>query len=315
MKKIWWKPLILLFIIGTLFTCIEPFSPRLDQYQSILVVDALLTDENGSNYIRLSRTIKTAGEKPEMVSGALVMIKDDQGSSTTLSETSDGTYKTDSITFRGEVGRSYKLYIKTDEGEEYESESSLMYPVQDIDSVYFSKDQEIVDNETLEGIRIYMDSKGESDCQYYRWTYEEWWKFRVPYPKLYDYVSEDTIIPLSTVNETCWSNNKSDEINIKSIGPGISNKFEKKPVLFIATDKSDRLLIQYNLKVRQLSISKKEYEFWDMMSQINESGGDIFDKQPFEISGNIHNINKPDEQVLGYFQVSGAKSKKHVYFF
>ena len=48
------------------------------------------------------------------------------------------------------------------------------------------------------------------------------------------------------------------------------------------------------------------------MQQINESGGDIFEKQPFSIASNIHNINNPDEQVLGYFQVS-AVNKKRIY--
>lgn len=185
-----------------------------------------------------------------------------------------------------------------------------MSPVQDIDSIYFTKDQEILDTETQDGIRIFIDSKGNSDCKYYRWTIEEWWKFTVPDPKLFDFVNETTIIHCTQINQTCWRNEKSNGIIIKSTDTGISNRFEKKPVLFIASDKSDRLLVQYCIQVRQLSISRSEYSFWDRMRQINESGGDIFDKQPFQITGNVHNINKPEEQVLGYFQVSGAAIKK-----
>jgi hypothetical protein len=56
-----------------------------------------------------------------------------------------------------------------------------------------------------------------------------------------------------------------------------------------------------------LSISKDEYRFWDLMLKLNESGGDIFDKQPFQIFSNIHNVTNPDEQIIGYFQVSAAK--------
>jgi hypothetical protein len=43
------------------------------------------------------------------------------------------------------------------------------------------------------------------------------------------------------------------------------------------------------------------------MLQLNESGGDIFDKQPFQIFSNIQNVSNPDELIIGYFQVSGAK--------
>jgi hypothetical protein len=46
------------------------------------------------------------------------------------------------------------------------------------------------------------------------------------------------------------------------------------------------------------------------MRQINESGGDIFEKQPYPIVSNIHNKTNPDEQVLGYFQVSAVKQRR-----
>ena len=46
------------------------------------------------------------------------------------------------------------------------------------------------------------------------------------------------------------------------------------------------------------------------MKEINESGGDIFDKQPFSIISNIHCSSDPGEKVLGYFQVCGASKKK-----
>ena len=116
MRKNWWRPLILLFIVSFLFKCIDPFSPQIGEFQSLIVVDALLTDENVSNYVYLSRTIEKVNDEPAVVSGALVIIKDNFGNSTTLSETSEGKYKTDSLVFRGEIGRSYTLYIKTADG-------------------------------------------------------------------------------------------------------------------------------------------------------------------------------------------------------
>jgi len=72
---------------------------------------------------------------------------------------------------------------------------------------------------------------------------------------------------------------------------------------------SDRLLIQYSIEIKQLSLSETEYQFWEQMKQINETGGDIFEKQPFSIVSNIHNISNPGEQVLGYFQVSAVEKK------
>ncbi len=301
MKTKCYKLLVILFISGNLVTCVDPYSPDLEKFESLLVVDALLTNENRSNYVHLSRTEKRAGEEPEKVSDALVIIKDDLGNITTLCETSEGTYKTDSLIFRGEAGRSYKLYIKTFNGEEYESESCFLNPVQDIDSIYITRAEEVIDAETQLGIRINIDSKGESDCRYYKWKYEEWWKFEVPFPKMYNFINDSTVTEFRPIRKTCWANNKSYEIIIKSSDTGISD-----PVLFIASEGSDRLLIQYYIKVIQYSLSQQDYQFWGSMQKLNDSGGDIFDKQPFQITGNVYNINNPGEQVLGYFQVSGA---------
>lgn len=310
MVKKWYKSLIILFVSFSFFTCIDPYVPNLDKFESLLVVDALLTDDNLSNRVLLTRTMKTLSEKSEKVTGALVIIKDDIGNRTTLTETSIGEYKTDASVFTGKTGRTYILYIKTDDGEEYESDPCLMYPLQDIDSIYFCNEQEEVDNEIQKGIRIYIDSKGESDCRYYRWTFEEWWKFRIPEPELYEYINSGTYVLKPQLRQVCWGNNKSNEIKIKSTELWGSNKFEKKPMLFLESNKTTRFTIQYCIQIKQFSISKKEYEFWDRISQVNESGGDIFVKQPFEVSGNIHNLNKPEEPVLGYFQVSGAKIKR-----
>ena len=289
--------------------CIDPFYPKVQAYESLLVVDALVTDEDAPYYCRLSRSMKELNKAPEMVKGATVKIIDDLGTINDLIEISAGVYKSDSLKFRGEVGRSYKLYIRTKEGEEYESEPARMYEAPDIDSLYFIKDSEINDEGELhEGIRIYSDSKKPDDGRYFHWTYEEWWKFHVPFPRRYDFINENSIIPVSSPDPViCWRHNRSNEIIIGSAETDISGSSDKKSLLFIPSDKSDRLMIQYYIKVRQYSISEEEYEFWDHMKQINEAGGDIFDRQPFQIISNIHNINKSKERVLGYFKISSVR--------
>jgi len=303
--------LFFLIITISLCTCVEPYVPDLKDFESKMVVDALLTDENVSNYVRLTRTIEKLSDIPARISGASVTMKDDLGNTTTLAEKSAGEYRTDSLLFRGETGRTYTLFIKTLDGKEYESEPCYLYPAPDIDSLYYTKDQTVSEQtgETLEGIRIYIDSKEESVSKYYRWVYNEYWKFSVPDPKLFDYINDTTITPVSILKLTCWGHRQSDEIQIETTASGISTEFEKKPLLFISSEESNRLLIQYYIEVKQLSISKKEYEFWDLMTQLNEAGGDIFDKQPFQIFSNIKCKTIPGEMVLGYFQVSGVKKK------
>ena len=113
------------------------------------------------------------------------------------------------------------------------------------------------------------------------------------------------------VNEFCWKYSHSSDILIHSdVILQESSEPEKMPLLFIASDNSDRLLIHYSILVKQHSISKEEYDFWNNIKQVNEAGDDIFGKQPYMVDGNIHNISNPDEKVLGYFQVYLRQGKK-----
>ena len=299
-------PFLLILTLSAI-KCIDPFNPKLDRYQSLLVVDALLTDEAVPSYVRITRSSLTPDEAPPTVTGASVSITDDMGNNSSLNEVSEGIYKTDTLTFRGVEGREYTLKIHTEDGKEYESEPGILHKARDIDTVYFSRDRKTMDNgEEQDGITIYIDSKDPTEHKYFRWSYEEWWKFSIPYPVKYQYIDEEHIYQIPAENVTCYKNRNSDEVLIQLRDPEVNAEFIKSPICFIASEKSDRLLIQYCIQVSQYAISEKEYEFWSMMKEINESGGDIFDKQPFPVISNIHCVSDPAENVLGYFQVCGA---------
>ncbi len=312
MLKLGLKSIFTIIVVFTLFTCIDPYSPKLTGYATLLVVDGLLTNANTSYTVKLSGTVQEQNVSPFTVSDATVFLTDDEGNSNYLINSGNGIYKTDSIEFKGTPGRTYILHVLTHEGNEYESEPCLMQSVPDIDKIYFAKDQQLINNgtESQEGIRFYLDSNEGDGNEYYRWEFEETWKFKVPNPKRYNYINDSVIVPVNEVKDYCWENIKSADILIHSVYSGEAGRIEKEPILFIASDVSSRLLIQYSILINQYSISKKEYDFWNNMKQVNEEGGDIFAKQPFSVKSNIHNINDPNEQVLGYFQVSAVKQKR-----
>jgi hypothetical protein len=315
MRRTRLRSFVTLFLVLGFCTCIDPYTPRISGTESFLVVDGLVTDENASYEVKLSRTMQSGNSIPEKVSDATVSITDESGNTANLINYGDGLYKTDSTLFRGVVGGTYTLHISTENGNEYVSEPCLMLPVPELDSIYFDKDVEITNNqsEIQQGIRIFIDSEeGNENNRYFRWAFEETWKFRVPMPRKYMYIDSLTILPLPVdeINEYCWKQRKSSEILVKSFTPGQVPLIKKEPLYFIASDKSDRLSIEYSILVKQYSISKKESDFWDNLKQVNEGGGDIFDSQPFPVISNISNINNTGDRVLGYFQVSAVKQKR-----
>jgi Domain of unknown function (DUF4249) len=307
-------PVCLILIIA-LGRCIDPYAPHLDSYQKLLVVEGLITNEKIPFEVRLTRTFQSIDSVPEVVDDAIVYITDDEGNMSNLDPSGNGIYKTDSSTFKGEPGKTYILHIQTPDGHKYESEPCIMMPVAGIDSVYFTKDEvtDNINNKTTTGLRIYLNSGEPPDGnKYFRWEYEETWKFKLLFPKRYNYVNETIIIKLDNVKEYCWKSNKSTEIITGSVSNGQKSSINQQPVLFIPSDQSDRLTVQYSLLVKQYSISEKEFDFWTNLNQVNQSGGKIFDKQPYSVISNICNIDNADEKVLGYFRVSAVKTKRIV---
>jgi hypothetical protein len=306
-----YKTLIILCLIFLVCTCIDPYTPKLKGYDSILVVEGLVTDENLSYSVKISKTIQDQNVIPEPVSDATVFITDDNKNKAALMYHGNGVYKSDSLVFRGAAGRMYTLHVITGEGAEYESEQCIMKCVPDIDSVYFKKDQELFNNgtESQDGIRIYLNSKTEPN-RFLRWAVVETWKFSVPDPKMYDYLGSGRVVPVHDIKKYCWKTKVSDQVIISSGLSANASTLQKQPIFFIAPAKSDRLMLGYSILVKQYSISERENEFWNNLKKVNEGGGDIFASQPFSVSSNIHNINSPKERVLGFFQVSAVKQKR-----
>jgi hypothetical protein len=306
------KVLLIVFFAIALITCIDPYYPQLKGYESLLVVDGLITNEDASNIIKLSRSKQNRDDSTEMVSDATVYITDDEETRINLKNCGFGIYKTDSSEFTGMIGRTYILHVITGDGNEYESDPCFMSSVPGIDSVYYEKHEVPVTNleDGNTGILISLDSEPGDEKQFYRWSYKETWKFKIPIPVRYVYVRETLIYEIPVVKEYCFKNRVSDEILINRVNFGQDPHLKEVPIKFIATDKSDRVSLLYSIQVKQYSISEKEYKFWSDLQMVNESGGDIFESQPFSVVSNIHNLNDPDERILGYFQVSAAKEKR-----
>lgn len=305
--------LILIFIVFRLTSCIKPFDPELTDYEHALVVDALITNENRPYLVKLSYSTNNINIKPEMVTGASVIVTEENSIDAVFKEKEPGFYYSDSIRFKGKIGNTYTLYIRTKEGDEYRSEPSIMPYVPEIDSIYFDYDTEFYENGGVEyeGIRLYVDSHDDQgECKYYRWSFEEDWKFKVPYPALAEYYGEDNWAYKLVEYMYCWKESISNSIIIHSTNGYSENRILKKPITFIAPELTDKISVIYSILLKQYSLSKAEYDFWSGLQDINSGSLDIFEKQPYKIANNLYSINNPEEPVLGYFQVSGVTTKR-----
>lgn len=290
---------ISIFILILLLAgCTIEFKPEIEEEKELLVVSGLITDQEVSNKIVLSRSVPIG--KPltaEALSGALVSIRDEAGTVTFLTETSPGTYSTDSTIFRGRIGGSYALNIRIGD-ENYESDFVEMKPVPPISSLYYEK---IVINaardssEMAEGCRIYLDSYDPTgECLFFRWGFVETWEYHIPFPSdIY----------------RCWATERSERILIRNTSVYNQARISRYPVILI-TNNTRKLNVKYSILVNQYSIDESEYYFWEKVQNVHENVGGLYDMTPMAIPGNIRCTTNPGETVLGYFSVSAVSRKR-----
>ena len=291
------KSILYLAILLLLNGCIVQFIPDINEEQNMLVVEGMVTNQNRKYTVKLSRSVAVGSkQKPIAVKSAVISVTDDIGNRYLFTEKKPGTYMTDSLTFRGVVGRKYTLHIQS-LGLNYKSSEMEMKPVPPVDSVYYEKVSKAptADLWPVSGCQIYVNSFDPSNnCKYFRWEYVETWKIVIPYPVL---------------NKICWVSSNSSKIYIKNTSVLAEDRVTKFP-LQLVTNETDRLLERYSLLVNQYSLNEEEFSYWEKLQKVSESVGGLYDVTPMNIPSNIKCLEDPNEKVLGYFSVSALSSKR-----
>jgi hypothetical protein len=288
----------------------DPYDVKVKDYEDLLVVDALLTNEDKSHSVKLSRSIANLGDQPKLIENAVVTILCDDGTKEILKEVQPGVYKTDSINFKTEIGKKYQLEIQTTNGKRYQSTECVLLPESEIKNIYYQKGSYITDNDQeVFGVDFFLDGDSEKDS-YLRWMFEETWKFHTQYATLVGFNENKELIGIPPVNYFCWKNERSNQIVVHSLKNQSSTELKGKKICFVQAGENDRFNMKYSILIKQLAISQEEYNFWNKLKASTEDVDDIFGTQPFSISGNVKNVNDDKEPVLGYFQVGTVVSKR-----
>ncbi len=284
-----------------LYSCTTKFIPEIDEYDNIIVVEGLLTNEENSSYVKISRTIPTGitGLSSPVVD-AHVYIKNELNEAVVFYEDRPGYYIPVSPGFKGETGITYTLFILTD-NKQYESSPMLMREVPAIDSLY--SEFEFTDDGSryppLYTYDVYFDSYDSSvNNKYFRWTYEEVWEYHLPWHYPPDY------------KRICWISEESSDILIKNNSTLEQSVVDRFHLVHLDNWSSSKLFQKYSIQLKQYSISENEYIFWETMKKMTDEQGGLYDPIPAPLTGNIISVHDPAEPVLGYFSVSAVSTKR-----
>ena len=296
---------IVCYLILCLFfnSCIDKFDIKEPSVNRKLIVDGSITNLPGPYFVQLSTSVPFSSVKlTDPINGADVSISDNLGNVYPLKDASNGSYKTDSASLRGVVGRSYRVNIKTLDGKQYQSKPELLLAPVPVDTVV----SKYVSSETRgKGFDVYVKVKDPSVSEnYYRW---KWRNFEAIDICRISRLKNDqgSFVYLSPCCEQCWEITTSyGSLALFSDDLINGNTFTQK----IANIPYNNIY-DYYMQIEQYSVSKENYAYWNLVQgQISNSGG-IFDNTPAFIQGNVFNIKDPNEQVLGIFNVMGAVKK------
>lgn len=304
-----------LFILFLLFSCREElFIDDIDN-EELLVVDGFIANTPRPYTIKLSKSSLTSEPRTIPFTGCIVIIKDDNGNSETLSESQPGVYTSSITGIQGVVGNKYQLSIKTSEGKEYTSNIQEIKEPIGIDSVYAELEyiQNVDFPKVLPGYQFYLDTKAAATKEnYFLWTMSETYEYDIDYVLKYLETRFGDVIysnPRYDTLRTCWKTNdvnyfftaKTTNLDVASI--------HNKPLHFVDTY-SKKLTKRYSLIVNQFIINEQAYNYWrNIESQISDDDF-LSTTQPYNIMGNIKSGNNSKEKVLGYFTVASISSKR-----
>ena len=296
----------ILFICALLAGCVDLYDPEIDDTQESLVVEALITDQEGWQVVYLSRSSPLNEKETYTETAAYVSLSDDLGRSTDFMELDPGAYYAWMSADQLGTGINYWLNVVTSNGEVYESEPEMFpSPSPAIDKVYWEYEESGTSdrNESVNGIRFYLDVEGEADQgRNYRWELVETWEYYAANPihHYYDGILHEW--PDTSSYYTCWNTEKIGQIYTATTRNAESNTITGFPLHYVS-EESHRLSSRYSLQVLQYSLNDAAFDYWRRIEEQNQESGGIYEKQPEFISGNMHNMDRQDEPVLGFFNL------------
>ncbi|MCF8232511.1 MAG: DUF4249 domain-containing protein [Bacteroidales bacterium] len=294
--------------------CREEFMPDVEGYDDILIVDGMVTNEPGPYTIKLSRSAKLNKPDYHPLPGCEVTIYENTGESEKLEEVEPGVYKTSEDGLRAETGNSYKLSVVTPDGSEFESDFIEMKQKVGVENI----NAELEFHESNEyprpmgGYQFFLTSEPAGTDVNLLWKLSETYEFTSDFKIQYIYRGHG--IESFTNSDTlyrCWKTQDVDEFFVATTKPLQGTQIKKEPLHFVNSE-TKRLQVRYSLQVKQYNISERAYEFWtEIRDQI--AGDDfLFSSQPYQIRGNVRNVDDAEEPVMGFFTV-GAVTKERIF--
>ena len=305
---------ITLFILC--YNCVEEIELQSETVESVLVVEATITNELKHQIVLLTRAFSLSDDVPNSESGANIKVIDSDLNEYLFQETEPGVYKS-IIEFASSTDLDYHLEIVTNSGIMYNSNLMRLTQPTSIDNLFAVRD---FNENNEEGVSIYIDTYDPTEkSQYYRFEYEEAYKIIAP-----SWVMEDLIlgtppdepqfllVPRPLEERVCYNIVKSNDVIITNTLDFNEDKLDQYRIRFLNRD-NYIISHRYTIEVKQYVQSREAYIFYETLKNFSVSESLFSENQVGFIEGNLFAVNQQNKKVIGFFQVSSVDIKR-IYF-
>ena len=293
-----------LLVVGmSVWSCIKPYNPNISSPATgYLVVEGNLNTAPATTTITLSRTVPLTDTASEIFeSGATVYVEGSDGFVDSVTSSGNGAYNFGALPLNS--GVTYRLEIRTPDGNDYLSEYVAVIPNPPIDSVNATYD--------ATGAHLLVNTHNpNNNTRYYMWNYTETWEYNSAEFSFYIYQNYEVVTrtPAQYVY-TCYRSDASTNLLIYSTAKLSQDVVSQFQLLFIPQG-DQRLGVEYSLLVNQYALSDSAFDYLQLMQSNTENLGSIFDPLPSSLVGNIRCVTNPSQQVVGYVNASGFQSTR-----
>ncbi|HRN73735.1 MAG TPA: DUF4249 domain-containing protein [Ginsengibacter sp.] len=298
-----------IILVLTWASCKDPYNPILNpENKDVLVVEGYIdgADQTAINLskVRIASQLDTA--RPEPVNNATVIVEDDNGGNYPLTGVGNGKY-TGNYSYDPALKFRVRIRVISPQGnKEYVSDFVTYKVSPEIDSISYRV--------TGEGAQIFVNTHDPNNkTTFYHWKWNDTWEFHSTFASEYRYDFDlAKVVERTDDIYTCWRSDFSKEILISSTGK--LSKDEIREFKINSIPHGDfRLSVLYSIQVQQYALDTAGFNFLAALKKNTENMGSLFDPQPSNIRGNIHDVNDPDALVVGYIGAGASyKTRKFI---
>lgn len=285
-------------LLVSLLACVDPYTPPEVKTESQrIVIDGFLDSDQQMITVKISQAVSLTDSVSSVpVSDAVVSLEDDSGNSYSVGLDSAGLYRRTSISVI--PSRQYRITVA--EGtENYQSDFVPVSQAPPIDSLTYNYD--------ADNLYVYLFTHAsQEDQKYFRWDFVETWAYRARFNSRWEVVDHQ-IVPRPDDIYHCYYVRPSSYIDLETTDKLTSNVISYHVVTAIPYN-SIKLSNKYSILVRQFTVSKAEFQFWQELGRTTEDLGSLFDAQPSTVTGNVHTTS--GDPTIGYFSAGSAQVKR-----